>query len=110
MDKFIEFLKYKKIIEYLNNNTNLLEQEIMYLFYVLDYYDKEDDIDCFLNCLIEKYNYNYNIIKNSIDIVPLKSKKDFINLLSRKKSIFLFEEIDLNNLYFYLIIWENLHS
>lgn len=109
MNQFSEFLKYKKIIKYLNNNTNLLDQEIMYLFYILNYYNKNDDIDCFFSCLIEKYNYNYNIIKNSIDIVPLQSKKEFLSLLNKKKSIFLFEEIDLTNFYFYSIIWESLH-
>lgn len=107
--QFDEFLKYRKITTYLFDKTSLQYQEILYLLYIINYRNKSDNLDCFFDCLIDKYNNNYNIIKNYLKLKPIVNKNDFLNILNKKKSIFLFEDIDLNNLNFYLIIWENLH-
>lgn len=65
--------------------------------------------EAFINKLYSIYLKNYKIISNYILIDKIK-KRDLKNILSKRKSIFLFENIDLSKINFYLVIWKYLHS
>ena len=81
------------------------------LMYLSDLTSMNVDFDdeAFLNKLYSIYLKNYKIISNYILIDKIK-KKDLKNILSKRKSIFLFENIDLSKINFYLVIWKYLHS
>ncbi len=81
------------------------------LMYLSDLTSMNVDFDdeAFINKLYSIYLKNYKIISNYILIDKIK-KKDLKNILSKRKSIFLFENIDLSKINFYLVIWKYLHS
>ena len=83
-------------------------EDLMYLSDLtstnVDFDDEE-----FINKLYSIYLKNYKIISNYILIDKIK-KRDLKNILSKRKSIFLFENIDLSKINFYLVIWKYLHS
>lgn len=81
------------------------------LMYLSDLTSMNVDFDdeVFINKLYSIYLKNYKIISNYILIDKIK-KKDLKNILSKRKSIFLFENIDLSKINFYLVIWKYLHS
>lgn len=81
------------------------------LMYLSDLTSTNVDFDdeAFINKLYSIYLKNYKIISNYILIDKIK-KKDLKNILSKRKSIFLFENIDLSKINFYLVIWKYLHS
>ena len=80
------------------------------LMYLSDLTSTNVDFDdeAFINKLYSIYLKNYKIISNYILIDKIK-KKDLKNILSKRKSIFLFENIDLSKINFYLVIWKYLH-
>ncbi len=81
------------------------------LMYLSDLTSTNVDFDdeAFINKLYSIYLKNYKIISNYILIDKIK-KRDLKNILSKRKSIFLFENIDLSKINFYLVIWKYLHS
>ena len=81
------------------------------LMYLSDLTSTNVDFDdeAFINKLYSIYLKNYKIISNYILIDKIK-KRDLKNMLSKRKSIFLFENIDLSKINFYLVIWKYLHS
>ncbi len=81
------------------------------LMYLSDLTSMNVDFDdeAFINKLYSIYLKNYKIISNYILIDKIK-KRDLKNILSKRKSIFLFENIDLSKINFYLVIWKYLHS
>ena len=81
------------------------------LMYLSDLTSTNVDFDdeAFINKLYSIYLKNYRIISNYILIDKIK-KRDLKNILSKRKSIFLFENIDLSKINFYLVIWKYLHS
>lgn len=81
------------------------------LMYLSDLTSTNVDFDdeTFINKLYSIYLKNYKIISNYILIDKIK-KRDLKNILSKRKSIFLFENIDLSKINFYLVIWKYLHS
>lgn len=83
-------------------------EDLMYLSYLTSTNVDFDD-EAFINELYSIYLKNYKIISNYILIDKIK-KRDLKNILSKRKSIFLFENIDLSKINFYLVIWKYLHS
>ncbi len=81
------------------------------LMYLSDLTSTNVDFDdeAFINKLYSIYLKNYKIISNYILIDKIK-KRDLKSILSKRKSIFLFENIDLSKINFYLVIWKYLHS
>ena len=81
------------------------------LMYLSDLTSMNVDFDdeAFINKLYSIYLKNYKIISNYI-LIDKITKKDLKNILSKRKSIFLFENIDLSKINFYLVIWKYLHS
>ena len=81
------------------------------LMYLSDLTSTNVDFDdeAFINKLYSIYLKNYKIISNYILIDKIK-KRDLKNILCKRKSIFLFENIDLSKINFYLVIWKYLHS
>ena len=81
------------------------------LMYLSDLTSTNVDFDdeAYINKLYSIYLKNYKIISNYILIDKIK-KRDLKNILSKRKSIFLFENIDLSKINFYLVIWKYLHS
>lgn len=81
------------------------------LMYLSDLTSMNVDFDdeAFINKLYSIYLKNYKIISNYILIDKIK-KRDLKSILSKRKSIFLFENIDLSKINFYLVIWKYLHS
>lgn len=108
MNEYNELLKYTNVNKFLIDNTSLQNQEAIYLLYVLNFFKYEDNIRYFVNVLFKRYKFNYNIVKKYINIIPY-NKSSILSILNKKKSIFLFEEIDLDNINFYLVIWQDLH-
>lgn len=83
-------------------------EDLMYL-YDLTSTNVDFDDEAFINKLYSIYLKNYKIISNYILIDKIK-KRDLKSILSKRKSIFLFENIDLSKINFYLVIWKYLHS
>lgn len=90
------------------NNYSFTNEDLLYLSKLTDMNVDFDD-ESFINKLYSIYLKNYKIIKNYILIDKIK-KKDFMEVLNKRKSIFLFENIDLSKINFYLVIWKYLHS
>lgn len=90
------------------NNDCFTNEDLLYLSDLTNMNVDFDD-ETFMNKLYSIYLKNYKIVKNYIMIDKIK-KNDFKNVLNKRKSIFLFENIDLSKINFYLVIWKYLHS
>ena len=90
------------------NNDGFTNEDLLYLSDLTNMNVDFDD-ETFMNKLYSIYSENYKIIKNYILIEKIK-KNDFKNVLNKRKSIFLFENIDISKINFYLVIWKHLHS
>lgn len=61
--------------------------------------------------LFKKYNSNFNIIsKYDSNIKKANNLDEFLLLFNKRNSYILFESFIINNIDYYIILWERLHS
>lgn len=102
----------KLIYDYLitfNNN-----EVVIYLMSLLFSHENINiikDIFDIKKIIYEKYEVNKRIVsKYYPNILYVSSIEEIENLLKRKNPYTLFEEIDISNVDYYSVLWENIHS
>lgn len=116
IDMYITFLKSKLFIDQFQlryiihltifNKYNKILLSDIYYYDNVDYYIKE-----FIKMFMYKYNTNYNLISKYIDIKK-RSFEELINIINKakKRTYIYFEDININNMDFYITLINELES